>query len=77
MKPVASLRSIFATNLRRIRKEQGISQEDLAKQAGLSRAYMSTLERGLKSTTLDTVECLAKALRIVPEDLVRSPKRPD
>lgn len=38
---------------------------------------MSTLERGLKSTTLDTVESLAQALRIVPEELVRSPKGPD
>ncbi|MGN6535910.1 MAG: helix-turn-helix domain-containing protein [Mesorhizobium sp.] len=77
MKPETSLRSIFATNLRRIRKERGISQEDLAKQARLSRAYMSTLEHGLKSPTLDTVESLAKALRIAPEELVRSPKGSD
>jgi transcriptional regulator with XRE-family HTH domain len=40
------LRDIFATNLRRLRNLKGISQDDLAYEAGVSRSYLSQLEKG-------------------------------
>jgi DNA-binding XRE family transcriptional regulator len=40
------LRQAFAANLRRLRHAKGISQEDLAHEAGINRSYMSKLEKG-------------------------------
>jgi transcriptional regulator with XRE-family HTH domain len=40
------LREVFATNLRRLRHEKGLSQDDLAYGAEVSRSYLSQLEKG-------------------------------
>ncbi len=39
------LREVFATNLRRLRHEKGLSQDDLAYEAEVSRSYLAQLER--------------------------------
>jgi len=41
------LRQRFATNLRRIRNDRGVSQEGLANDAGIDRAYLSRVERAV------------------------------
>ena len=41
------LRQRLATNLRRIRHEKGFSQEALAREAGVDRAHVSKVERGV------------------------------
>ena len=56
----------FAENLREERKKAGLSQEGLAERAGLHRTYISQLERGLKSPSLDVIVSLAKGLRVTP-----------
>jgi transcriptional regulator with XRE-family HTH domain len=38
------LRDVFTTNLRRLRHEEGLSQDDLAYEAEVSRSYLSQLE---------------------------------
>jgi transcriptional regulator with XRE-family HTH domain len=40
------LRQVFASNLRRLRYERGLSQEALAYEAGVNRSYISKLEKG-------------------------------
>ena len=40
------LRDVFAANLRRLRHEKGLSQDDLAYEAEVSRSYLSQLEKG-------------------------------
>jgi transcriptional regulator with XRE-family HTH domain len=40
------LREIFATNLRRLRNAKGLSQDDLAYDAEMSRSYLCQLEKG-------------------------------
>jgi transcriptional regulator with XRE-family HTH domain len=40
------LREVFATNLRRLRHAKGLSQDDLAYEAEVSRRYLSQLEKG-------------------------------
>lgn len=67
------LREAFGANLRRIRREQRISQEELAARAGLARAYISGAEAGRRNATLDTVEVLAEALNVHPVDLLSMP----
>lgn len=65
-----ALRSVLAKNLRRLRLEQGLSQEALADKAGVDRTYVSALERQKYSASVDTIDNLARALRVKPEELV-------
>jgi transcriptional regulator with XRE-family HTH domain len=51
-----------ARNLRRLRVERLISQEDLAVDAKVDRTYVSRLERGIENPTILVLERLAKAL---------------
>ena len=64
------LRRIFARNLRAVRGARGMSQEALADAAKLDRTYISALERELYSASIDTVERLAQALSVPPDDLL-------
>lgn len=64
------LRQIFATNLRRLRTEHGLSQEALAELAEVDRTYVSALEREVYSASLDTIERLAEALKVDPAEFL-------
>lgn len=55
--------------IRHFRHLRGLSQEQLALQAGLNTAFLGHLERGLKSPTITTLEKLVKALNITFEEL--------
>jgi transcriptional regulator with XRE-family HTH domain len=55
-------RKLVAWNLRRLRVGQRLSQEKLAADAGVDRAYMSRLERELENPTVGLLDRLAKAL---------------
>jgi transcriptional regulator with XRE-family HTH domain len=61
----------FGLNIRRIRKDHGLSQEALAAGAGLAPTYVGQIERGKRSPTLDVVERLAEALGVKPSDLLQ------
>jgi transcriptional regulator with XRE-family HTH domain len=69
------IREIFAANLRRARQSAGLSQEELAFKAELDRTYISSLERGVYSATIDVVARLAEALALEPAELLERPKR--
>ena len=64
------IRQLFAANLRRARQAAGLSQEELAHQAELDRTYISALERGLYSVTIDVLARLAEVLEMEPADLL-------
>jgi transcriptional regulator with XRE-family HTH domain len=70
------LRDAFAANLRRLRHAKGISQEDLAHEAGVNRSYMSKLEKGASYPGLEIIAKLATVLEVEPAELVRVPVRP-
>jgi transcriptional regulator with XRE-family HTH domain len=53
---------VVARNIRRIRVQQGLSQEALAVEAGIDRTYVSQLERELKNPTVSILEKIASAL---------------
>ncbi|OYY72040.1 MAG: transcriptional regulator [Sphingomonas sp. 28-63-12] len=65
------LREIVAKNLRRLRREKGVSQEELADRAGLNRNYPGLLEREQYAATVDVLEKLAAALDIDPVEFFR------
>lgn len=65
------IRQLFATNLRRIRHEAGISQEDLAYEADVDRAHVSKIERGVTYVGLEIIEKFAKVLKVPPDTFLR------
>lgn len=68
------LREVLATNLKHFRLAAGLSQEELAHRAHLDRTYVSSLERGRYSASIDKIESLSLALGIeASELLVKSP----
>lgn len=54
----------FGERVRKLRKEKGMSQEQLADAAGIERSYMGTIERGERNPTLLKVHNIAKALKV-------------
>ena len=50
--------------IRRFRKENKLSQEDLADKVGIHRTYMGKIERGESNPPVHTVEKIARALKI-------------
>lgn len=56
--------------MRKIRLDKGMSQEGLADLAGLHRTYVSSVERGERNVTLETIDKLAKALGISTSKLI-------
>ena len=69
------LRQAFAANLRRLRHAKGISQEDLAYEAGVNRTYVSKLEKGVSYPGLEIIAKLAAVLEVEPAELIRLPAR--
>lgn len=65
----------FGRALKDLRAARGLSQEALATRSGLHRTYISILERGLRSPTLETIAALAKALNRLPHALVLAAER--
>ncbi|WP_347271315.1 helix-turn-helix domain-containing protein [Rhizorhabdus histidinilytica] len=65
------IRKRFGMNVRRVRRAQDITQEELAHRAGIHRTYLSGLERdGDKNPTLDVVGRIAAALNVTVGSLV-------
>ncbi|MGB6349064.1 MAG: helix-turn-helix transcriptional regulator [Pseudolabrys sp.] len=69
------LREVFAANLRRLRHTKGLSQDDLAYEAKISRGYLSQLEKGVFYASLKIVGKIANALTVKPAELLNSPTR--
>lgn len=65
-----TLRATLARNLRRLRNERGLSQEQLAFESDVDRGYVGHLEREKYSASLDILEKLASALKVDPISLL-------
>lgn len=65
--------STFSGNLKRIRTETGLSQGDFAEKLGMPQSYISRLERGIHSPSVDVAVQLARALGVTIENLVGEP----
>lgn len=61
--------------LRAARLKRNISQRDLAKRAGVGQNMVSYLESGERSAYYETVDRLAAALGVEPEELTRDPEK--
>ena len=60
----------FGERVREIRKEKGLSQEELAHKADLHRTYIGMIERAEKNITLLNIEKIANALEVNIKELI-------
>lgn len=68
--PETRYRAAFGEQVRRLRERTGVSQEDLAHAIGMSRRYMSGVERGEANPTLDQILRIAVGLGVEVGDLM-------
>lgn len=59
-----SLIHTFSTNLKRLRLEKCLTQEELADKAGLHRTYISLVEREQRNISIENIEKIASALDV-------------
>ncbi len=64
----------FGEKVRELRKEKGLSQEDLSFKADLHRTYIGMIERAEKNITLINIEKIAKALNVDIKELFNEAK---
>ena len=64
-----SLRNRVALNIQDLRRARGLSQEELAHRADVSRGHMGKVENAKFAASLDLLERIAKALSVDPEKL--------
>ncbi len=59
----------FGKHLKKIRLEQGLTQEQLADKAGMHFTYVGQIERGIRNPSLVNLQKLAKALNVNSKEL--------
>lgn len=64
------MRALVGRNFSRIRREKGLTQEQVEERSGFSQQYISGLENGTRNPTIVTLFELAQALGVSPVDLV-------
>jgi len=69
-----TLVAVFAKNLQQVRSVRAVSQQTLASKTGLSISYISMLECGRRSPSLETVVAIARVLRVPPPSLLQPPR---
>jgi transcriptional regulator with XRE-family HTH domain len=72
---MGALRRQFGRRVRDLRKAQGLTQEGLARRAGMDYKYVGGVERGERNITLDNVERLVRALAVEPYEPFLFPLR--
>lgn len=70
--PVSPTHVKFGKRVQELRKQRGLTQEDLADLVGVDRSYMGFVERGERNPTLDKLVKIAKAFKITLSELFQS-----
>ena len=68
------MRALVGRNFARIRREKGLTQEQVEARSGFSQQYLSGLERGKRNPTVITLYELAQALGVSHVELVADVK---
>ncbi|MGG1675034.1 helix-turn-helix domain-containing protein [Neobacillus sp. NRS-1170] len=62
---------LVGNKIRFVRKEKGLTQEELAEKCDLQYTYIGGIERGERNISLQTVEKLADGLQVSPYELIK------
>ena len=62
---------IDGTELRKLRRERALSQQDIEHRTGISQATLSDLEQGKRGARASTLRKLAEALGVEPRELMK------
>jgi len=65
------MRELVGRNVKRLRQEKGLTQEQLAELSDFSQQYISGLEQGRRNPTIVTIYELATVLGVSHIELVR------
>jgi len=65
-------RSLFGNRIKLLREKRGLTQEEFAARAGYTRSYISQVENGRYSVSLDAIVAFANVLKVLPADLLKS-----
>ena len=68
------VRRRLGLNLKKLREEQGFSQESFADHCGLHRTYISGIERGVRNPTVVILDKIAKGLKVSAGQLLDETK---
>jgi transcriptional regulator with XRE-family HTH domain len=68
---VATLRKKFGLRLRDIRAQRGMTQERFAEVLNISVDFLSLVERGISAPSFETLERIAKRLKMPVTDLFK------
>ena len=68
----SSLRRTFGDNVRRRRKELGLSQEELADRAQVHRTFIGHVERAETNVSIDNIDRISAALEIPASELLKN-----
>lgn len=60
----------FGNKVKQIRKQKGLSQEELSFKANLHRTYIGMIERAEKNITLINIQKIAEALEVEIKELL-------
>jgi transcriptional regulator with XRE-family HTH domain len=63
--------SVDGKELRRLRRERALSQQDMTRITGVAQATLSDLEGGKRRARASTLRKLAQALGVEPKDLMK------
>ncbi|WP_110114403.1 helix-turn-helix transcriptional regulator [Bacillus sp. CGMCC 1.16541] len=58
------IKLLFGNRLKQVRKDKHLSQEQLAQKSGLTRSYISDVERGSRNISLENIYTLSLALDV-------------
>ena len=72
---LGKLRQVLAKNVRQLRRDLGVSREELAHMAKVHRTYMGSIERSEQNIAIDNIEKIAKALDVKPHQLLMDGRR--
>jgi transcriptional regulator with XRE-family HTH domain len=71
---MADLKETVAINVRRLRRDRGWTQEDLADRVGLSTRYVGQIERAQASMTITVLGRIANAFEVEAAKLITRPR---
>lgn len=69
----AELMAQMGENVRRIRKKEGLTQEQLAEAVGITPSFCAQIEAGVRSASVDTLYRIAETLKVSASVLIYGP----